>query len=76
MCTSRATQRYGTVTIHFITDNWELESAVIETSLLPGSHKRKRVAEKVVNATQGVKLSPHAVVAVVHDKARNAELAG
>ncbi|XP_065193216.1 E3 SUMO-protein ligase ZBED1-like [Sycon ciliatum] len=74
--TSKATQSYNTVTVHFVTETWELESAVVETALFPGSHTGVRIAEKVSDATKRVGLKPAQVIAVVHDEARNAELAG
>ena len=36
--TSIHTQSYNTVTGHYISPEWELRSAVLQTSLLPGSH--------------------------------------
>ena len=74
--TSKATQGYTTVTVHFLTDSWEMESAVIETTLFPGSHTGDNIAEKIWCAASRVDLTPQQVQAVVHDEARNAELAG
>ena len=74
--TSKATQSYNTVTMHLVTETWELEIAVVETALFPGSHTGVRIAEKVSDATKRVGLKPAQVIAVVHDEARNAELAG
>lgn len=74
--TSKATPGYNTVTVHFLNNDWELESAVIETSLFPRSHTGENIAEKICSAVERVGLEPHQVQDVVHDEARNAELAG
>ena len=36
--TSRATQAYITVTVHFLTDRWKMESKVLQTQEMPERH--------------------------------------
>lgn len=43
--TSCATESYSTVTGHFITDDWELRSVVLQTSQIQGSHTSEKIAE-------------------------------
>ena len=63
-------------TAHFISDEWNLVSCVLETKHFPGSHTGVRISEEIRNAVEKLGLPWSKVVAVVHDEAANAELAG
>ncbi|XP_053374207.1 E3 SUMO-protein ligase ZBED1-like [Mercenaria mercenaria] len=45
--TSCATESYDTVTAHFINSNWELRSAVLQTTKVEGSHTGEHIAERL-----------------------------
>ena len=42
--TSRQVEAYMTVTVHFIDMDWQLESRVLSTSILEGSHTGERIS--------------------------------
>ena len=73
---SRATQAYNTVNLHFINKEWELCSFVLDTSLFPGSHTGQNIADKVQSCLPKFNIAEETVVACVHDKAVNAMAAG
>uniref|UniRef100_A0A3Q1HRY1 HAT C-terminal dimerisation domain-containing protein n=1 Tax=Acanthochromis polyacanthus TaxID=80966 RepID=A0A3Q1HRY1_9TELE len=43
--TSRTTESYGTFTVHYITDEWELQSLVLQTRAMHESHTAANVNE-------------------------------
>lgn len=45
--TSCATESYDTITAHFINQNWELRSAVLQTIKVEGSHTSENIAERL-----------------------------
>ena len=71
---SRATQAYITVTVHFLTDLWKMESKVLQTHEMPESHTGIHISERVVEASEEWKINEK-VVAVVRDNAANVVLA-
>ena len=72
--TSRATQAYLTVTAHFITELWEMESKVLLTREMPECHTGVHISERLMKASEEWKISEK-VVAVVRDNAANMVLA-
>ena len=66
--TSKGTQSYNTVTMHFINEKWEMESAVMDTSLFPGSHTGERIAVNICESIVHVGLEPSKIVAVVNNE--------
>ena len=44
--TSIATQAYITVTAHFISPNWELNTFLLQTASFPENHTAENIAEK------------------------------
>ena len=49
--TSRATIGYVTLICHFLTDDWELKSVVLETTLIEESRAAKNIAAILVAIT-------------------------
>lgn len=45
--TSCATESYDTITAHFINKDWELRSAVLQTSKVEGSHTSENIAKRL-----------------------------
>ena len=44
--TSQATMGYVTVTCHFLMDNWELKSIVLETTQIEESHTAENIGAR------------------------------
>ena len=68
--TSRATQGYMTVTCHYLTKDWELKSAVLETVHIAVSHTADNLASALDSIIQNWNISDK-IVCVVTDGARN-----
>lgn len=49
--TSNATESYNTTTAYYL-QNWEMRSAVLDTSKMEGSHTSEKIAESLVNSKQ------------------------
>lgn len=69
--TSLSTQSYISSTAHFITDNWELHSCVLQTLYFPESHTGELIADKLKEICVHFSLPLEKVVAVVHDLGSN-----
>lgn len=74
--TSKATDSYVTITAHFISDQWQLLSCVVQCSQFDGSHTGERLAEMMHEAMRRFKIPDHKITVVVHDEAANEVLAG
>ncbi|XP_017261968.1 E3 SUMO-protein ligase ZBED1-like [Kryptolebias marmoratus] len=68
--TSRATDPYVTITSHFISDEWELVSNVLQTRPLHGSHTGSNIANLLTEAINEWGITGK-VPAVVTDNAAN-----
>ncbi|CAM4502813.1 unnamed protein product [Leuciscus chuanchicus] len=69
--TSRATQSYMTVTVHYMLD-WQMKSAVLQTRPLYESHTSAHLAEELKNAVTEWKLErPNTTIPVATDNAAN-----
>ncbi|KAK0150377.1 Zinc finger BED domain-containing protein 1 [Merluccius polli] len=77
--TSRATESYVTITVHHITDEWKLESCVLQTRAMYDSHTGENIAALLKEAVAEWQLDTKDPV-LVTDNAANmhvaAELAG
>ena len=73
--TSRVQQAYLTVTVHFITEQWVMESKVLLTREMPERHTGINIAERLKEAVREWHITPEKVVAVVRDNAANMVLA-
>ena len=68
--TSRATQRYITVTCHFISSSWELHSAVLATLLVDSAHTAENLAAELMSITTEWEITEK-IICVVTDNASN-----
>uniref|UniRef100_A0A8C4SQW8 BED-type domain-containing protein n=1 Tax=Erpetoichthys calabaricus TaxID=27687 RepID=A0A8C4SQW8_ERPCA len=68
--TSRAVQSYVTFTAHYITDNWELESRVLQTTAINESHTAAHIKENIQSVAQEWQLTTTDLV-IVTDNAAN-----
>lgn len=72
--TSRATESYVTVTAHHITDQWNLQSHVLQTRAMHDSHTGEHIAALLTDAVAEWGLNAKDLV-VVTDNAPNMALA-
>ncbi|XP_055034115.2 E3 SUMO-protein ligase ZBED1-like [Misgurnus anguillicaudatus] len=68
--TALTAESYITITCHFISDDWQINSAVLLTESLPGRHTADHLAEKMIEAVDQWGLKGR-VIACVHDNAAN-----
>ena len=73
--TIRAVQSYLTVTAHYITSDWKLESKVLQTREMPERHTALNIAERLRDSIKEWKIDEERVSAIVHDNASNITLA-
>lgn len=73
--TSRATESYVTVTAHHITDQWNLQSHVLQTRAMHDSHTGEHIAALLTDAVAEWGLNAKDLVVVVTDNAPNMALA-
>lgn len=71
--TSIATQAYITVTAHFISPSWELNTFLLQTASFPENHTAENIAEKIKEILTNFSLDCYRIVAVVHDQGSNME---
>ncbi|XP_069129208.1 E3 SUMO-protein ligase ZBED1-like [Argopecten irradians] len=69
--TSRATQNYNTITVHFL-DNWELKSFMLQTRVMYESHTAEHLSELLINAVNEWNLKRHdQMPSLTTDNAKN-----
>lgn len=68
--TSRRTEGYITVTVHFISDSWQLQSGVLTTCKFSERHTAENIAAKLNSEIARFGLQDK-VTAIVHDQAAN-----
>ena len=71
--TSNTMEAYLSLTAHFICKKWKMVSCVLQTKAFP---ERQNIADSIGSIVRSFDIDPTTVVAVVHDSAANAELAG
>ena len=64
------------VTAHFITPAWEMQSCVLMTKPFPECHTDRNIANSIEQVVRSFGINTAKVKAVVHDTAANTELAG
>ena len=70
--TSRGTESYVTITAHFITEDWEMRSLVLQTRPLYESHTGTHLAQVLTQAVEEWKLRrPSTNIPVTTDNAKN-----
>ena len=72
--TSRTIQAYLTITTHYLTEDWKMETKVLLTREMPERHTGMHISERLVNACEEWKITEK-ISAVVHDNASNMVLA-
>ena len=73
--TSKAVRSFATYTVHFLNESWELQSFVLATRPMDGSHTAEHIAEHVKSIAVEFGISDK-ITAVVHDEAANMMKAG
>ena len=68
--TSQATMGYATITCHFLTDDWELKSVVLETTQIEESHTAENIGATLVAITDKWHITQK-VYCVITDNANN-----
>ena len=71
MWTSCATESYGTITCHYITEAWELRSLVLQTRATTETHSGENIAEDLNKATVEWDLEAKNTPAITTDNAAN-----
>ena len=68
--TSRTVDPYMTVTVHFVDQNWQINSRVLSTTKVEGSHTGEKIADELrgVFKTWGIE---DKVTTIVNDNAAN-----
>lgn len=70
--TSRATESFLTVTVHYISSEWEMKSAVLQTRPLYESHTSEHLSEALTEAVTEWKLERgSSTIPVTTDNAKN-----
>ena len=69
--TSISNTAYITVTVHFINEEWDCCSAVLETSPMPENHTGSNIAKRLNEIMNQHKIPTDRVISVVKDNARN-----
>lgn len=68
--TRRTIQAYLTITAHYLTEDWKMETEVLLTREMPEHHTGMHISERLVNACEEWKITEK-ISAVVHDNASN-----
>ena len=73
--TSKAVRSFATYTVHFLNNSWELQSFVLATRPMDGSHTAANIAEHIRSIADEYGIADK-ITAVVHDEAANMVVAG
>ena len=75
---STASQRFVSLTCHWINNEWEVKSTAIDAQVFPGNHTAPQLAKKLIQMAEGVGLTPHRglVTAVTIDTTATMLVAG
>ena len=76
MWTSNTIAAYMSITAHFITPAWVMQSCVLMTKPFPEHHTGQNIADSIEQVVRSFCINTAKVKVVVHDTAANAELAG
>ena len=74
--TSKGTDSYITATAHFVNDDWNIVSCVVQCAPFEGNHTRERLENLLHEVMARYKVPDDKMVVVVHDEAANEVLAG
>ena len=73
---STSSQSFVTHTVHFLDNQWNVESGVLETGVFQGSHTAEKLAACTTEICDKFGLDDTQVVGVTHDEAANMVAAG
>ncbi|XP_063746041.1 E3 SUMO-protein ligase ZBED1-like [Eleginops maclovinus] len=68
---SRTMQPYLSLTVHFITDDWCLENACLQTSFFPSDHMGEEIAQGLRDGLESWNLSEDRLVCMTTDSGTN-----
>ena len=74
--TSRVTQSFATTTAHFLDQQWNPTTCVLDTVHFPDHHTCILISKKIREALEKYNVTVDQISAVVHDEVTNAVLAG
>lgn len=69
--TSSSTQSYVTHTAHFLTAEWDVVSAVLETGRFSGSHTGQALSKYTAEVVEQFQVHAHQISCITHDEAAN-----
>ena len=69
--TSLSNEAHLSLTVHFISPEWDLNCCVLATSSFPGQHLGTNIAEKIKDIVKTFEIPNECVKAVVHDQRSN-----
>ena len=64
-------QPYLSLTVHFITDEWSLENACLQTSFFPSNHTGEEIAQGLRDGLESWNLSEDRLVCMTTDSGTN-----
>jgi hypothetical protein len=73
--TSNAMESYLSITVHYISSKWEMESNILKTQHFPERHTGVNISHSIEEVVHSFNIDSK-IVGIVHDTCTNAELAG
>lgn len=73
--TSNSMESYMSITTHYISSKWEMESNILKTLHFPERHTGVNISDSIIEVVHSFNIDSK-IVGVVHDTCANAELAG
>ena len=71
MSTSRAKQAFSAITVHYVTNEFKLQSHLLETQQFPESHRRINIAQGIEEVLGEWKLPLQGIIAATTDNEAN-----
>ena len=73
--TSRASQGYASFTVHYINEEWNLASCLLETAYMPEEHTAVNIVAKTLTCLEKFNVPATKMISLVHDQASNMKAA-
>ena len=73
--TSRVTEAYITLTVHYIDEDWNLKSSVLTTEEMPERHTGVNTTQRIQEVAKEWQIPDSLVSCIVHDNASNMTVA-
>ena len=73
--TSRTEQAYLTATVHFLTEEWNMEAKVLQTREIPEKHTGVNISDRLKAVAHEWNITSEKLAAIVRDNAANMALA-